>query len=312
MSELDAERWKARFAEYLRPRRSPETVETYLHSLTGFFAFADSLGLTRWSELTSDHLEAYRGHLMAFRSRGKPLARATQNLRLTGLKAFLKWLHRARYLPVNLAVELDLLRLPRRVPGVLSEAEIERLLRAVDLSNPLGVRDRAVLEVLYGTALRNGELCRLELGQLDWQGPALVIHAGKGQHGRVVPLGEEAASWLRRYLEVRPQLLRQDGQRMVFLTYRGLPFAKDTLVTLVARWARVAGLTQKVTPHTLRHSCATHMLARGAGLRQLQTLLGHSTCETTQQYAQVELSHLRQVLHRCHPRERARRRSEGR
>jgi integrase/recombinase XerD len=165
-----------------------------------------------------------------------------------------------------------------------------------------------MLEVLYASALRNAELRALKVEDVDAAEQILRIREGKGGKSRVVPLGDEAMAWLEEYLSVvRPQLCPGPEVPWLFLTRFGTRFAHATnLGDIVTAAARAAGLTQPVTPHTLRHCCATHMLARGAGLRQLQIFLGHSSLSSTQHYTTVELSALRKVLQRCHPRERRR------
>jgi integrase/recombinase XerD len=195
---------------------------------------------------------------------------------------------------------------PDQIPRtILSERETLRLLEAPPVDSELGVRDRAILEVLYGTGLRNTELCQLNLDELDFARHLLRVSHGKGDKPRLVPLGEEAEIWLQEYLlKVRPRLLRNANDHQVFLGSRGCPLTRARLATLVSRWARRAGLQKHTTPHTLRHSCATHMLAHGADLRYIQAMLGHSSPETTQRYTRVEISDLRKVILRCHPRER--------
>jgi integrase/recombinase XerD len=167
------------------------------------------------------------------------------------------------------------------------------------------VRDRTILELLYGSAIRNTELCELHLDHLDFARHLLRVDCGKGNKPRLVPLGEEAEAWLQEYLlSIRPQLLRKASSQEVFLSNRGRPFTRGPLAFLVAHWARKAGLVKHITPHILRHSCATHMLRHGADLRYIQAMLGHSSPQTTQIYTRVEISDLRKVILRCHPRER--------
>ncbi|MEW6280687.1 MAG: tyrosine-type recombinase/integrase, partial [Candidatus Eremiobacterota bacterium] len=237
--------------------------------------------------------------------RGRPLSLATQQSRLAAVKAFFRFAVRRGFVLLDVAAALELPRVKRGLPTVLTEAEMLRLLNVSDTRCLLGVRDRTLLEVLYGTGLRNSELCALTLDACDLAVPALRILWGKGGKSRVVPLGEEALAWLEAYLgQVRPRLVRSAEAR-VFLNRDGQPLKRGTLIDLVRRIARKVDLKKRVTPHVLRHSMATHMLRRGAGLRHLQALLGHSSSAVTEHYTKVEVSDLRRVLRRCHPRERS-------
>ena len=190
-------------------------------------------------------------------------------------------------------------------PLVLTESEILKLLNVPDVAKKTGVRDRAVLELLYGTGLRNSELCSLTLDLLDLAEHRLRLQKGKGGKARVLPLGQEAQSWLELYLEqVRPKWLRNPACTAVFLDRWGAgPINRATLSSMVRSLGKKAGLGKAVTPHAMRHSCATHMLRRGAGLRHLQQMLGHEQLASTEHYTRVEVSDLRRVLLRCHPRE---------
>lgn len=307
----ELERWQEGFREHLAVRGfSPKTVSKYVGELKPLFGYLHGQGVESLAQLTREHLEGYRVFLFYLRQRRRPersLTLQTQGLRLQAVKCFLRFLYRTRVLLVDLSVHVDLPRVPRTLPRVLlTESEAQRLVECSDGGTPLDLRDRAVLELLYGTGLRNGELIALRLEHLDFSRHMLCVECGKGGKSRLVPLGEEAEAWLSAWLERgRPQFLQNWEERRVFLTTRGRRFHTADLVRLVGRWARRAGLEKKVTPHTLRHCCATHMLRRGAGLRHLQVMLGHASADTTQRYTRVELSDLRRVLLRCHPRERA-------
>jgi integrase/recombinase XerD len=298
-----------RFAEWMRLRNwSEETIKSYRSSLRQFFAYLESQGVDSFAAVSRELLEGFRTHLFyrqkGGKNSGKPLSVTTQAARLTAAKTFLKFLVRENILLVDVSSSVDLPRLPATLPKVLSEEEVVRLVEAPDVSTQLGIRDRALLENLYATGVRNGEMGALSLPDIDWEHQALWVRLGKGQKSRLVPLGEEALAWLQEYLHrVRPQLATSDAQLHVFLSYQGRPLTRGAVIQIVGRYAQKVGLTE-VTPHTLRHSCATHMMRRGAGIRHLQEILGHSSPITTQHYTQVELSELHKVLRRCHPRER--------
>jgi integrase/recombinase XerD len=198
------------------------------------------------------------------------------------------------------------------LPKTLSESEVESLLAASDASEPLGVRDRAVLELLYASGLRVSEIAGLARDRVDLPGKILRV-TGKGGKERLVPFGASAASWLRRYLaEVRPALDRR-GSGALFLSVRGSGLTRQRLWQIIAALGRRAGIRSRLTPHALRHSFATHLLEHGADLRALQMMLGHADISTTQIYTQVSRSRLRGVYDRFHPRAlRARRGKPGR
>lgn len=304
---MDVALWRSRFREYLQlGQYSPRTVAGYVGELGELFAFLAERGVESLGGVTRERVEEYRNHLFYLESRGRRLSSTTQNRRVHAVKTFFRFLAEEDFLLIDPAVEVDAPRTPGTLPRViLSELETKRVLEAPDVSTALGLRDRAILEVLYGTAIRNSELSALTLDAVDLARGELRVHRGKGGKSRVLPLGEEAAAWLEAYLaRARPQLARASREALVFVTWRGLRFTRGALSEVVRRAARDAGVRKEVTPHVLRHCCATHMLRHGAGLRHLQELLGHASVATTQAYTRLETSDLRRVLRRCHPRER--------
>lgn len=305
MDELKSEHWMERFAEWMRLRNWTQgTIETYRVGVVQFFDYLRSQGVQSLTEMSRELIEGFRSHLYYRRHRGKNLAVSTQTTRLLAAKAFVKFLVRENLLLVDWSASVDLPKSPEKLPKVLAEEDVIRLLEAPDVSTLKGIRDRAILETFYATALRNGELRRLCLEDIDREHSALWVHLGKGQKSRMVPIGEEALAWLEEYLRrVRPQYVSRDGQQVVFLSSNGLPLRRPCIVRILARYAAQVQLPG-VTAHTLRHSCATHMLRRGAELRHLQEMLGHNSPVTTQHYTQVDLTDLHKVVRRCHPRER--------
>ena len=304
MDELRGELWSERFAEWMRLRNwSPESILTYQVGLRQFFTYLESQGVVSLAAITRELVEGFRTHLFYRRHKGKPLSVATQACRLTAAKSFLRYLVRENVLLADVASTVDLPKKQKVLPRVLAEDEVARFLQGPDVETLMGIRDRALLETLYATALRNGELGSLQLEDLDWDRRALWVRLGKGQKDRVVPIGDEALAWLEEYLRrVRPQWVTREDEKHVFLHLRGGRLKHEAVRKIVVRYAQKAGL-QGVKPHTLRHSCATHMLARGAGLRHLQVMLGHESLVTTQHYTRLDLGDLHKVLRRCHPRE---------
>ena len=305
---MDIVLWQERFGEYLRMRNmSPLTVKAYTAELAHFLTFLQRQSLESLSGLTRLHLQGYQTELFYHEFRGSRISPNTQATRLAAVLSFVHFLVAQDYLLLDVSVGLELPKSVRGLPRtILSEPETLRLLEAPDTATTLGLRDRAIMEVLYGTAIRNAELRALTLGQVDQGRRLLHIEHGKGDKARMVPLGEEAEVWLEEYLcKARPLLARaKSPHHVVFLTRSGLSFGSANLAEMVLRWAKKAGLEKHVTPHSLRHSCATHMLRRGANLRYLQQLLGHANANTTEGYTRVEISDLRKVITRCHPRER--------
>jgi integrase/recombinase XerD len=303
---MNVSAWRSRFEQYMTVRQwSARTVEGYGAETVRFLDFLEDQGVFTVSNISRELVEAYRTHLYYTLSHGRRLTATTQARRLCAVKAFVRFLWQEQYLLLNVGDSVELPRVPQVLPRpLLSEGEVEQLLGAPDITVPLGMRDRAVLEVLYSSGVRNTELRQLVAEDVHFERHELAIRFGKGRKSRMVPIGEEATHWLYIWLkEGRPQVVRDPAVAAVFLSWRGRPMSREILSDLVVRCGQRAGLLHKITPHGLRHSCATHMLARGAGLRHLQELLGHESPVTTQRYTRIELSDLHEVHRRCHPRE---------
>ena len=306
---LSPEPWLTLFRSWMQLQGwSPRTVEEYGREVPRLFSFFQKRGLERLSEATRDTIADYRLHLFYTLHRGRPLALSSQCAKLGAVKAFFRFLRQERFLLVDPALDVELPRVRRPLPGVPSEKEVLAILHAPDVGTTLGLRDRAILELLYATGIRNSELRALRLDELEGDRSLLRVRHGKGNKSRVVPLGREAAWWLQEYLRRgRPEFRPAPTEQRVFLTGRGTGFGtRAGLAEVVRRAAARAGVKRKVTPHALRHAVATHMLRHGAGLRHLQEMLGHASAGTTQLYTRVEVSDLRRVHRRCHPRERGR------
>ena len=246
---------------------------------------------------TRADVRAYLGHRRQEHTRAATAARL-----LSTLRRFYRYLLRENRIDVDPTALIDSPKLARALPRSLSEAQVERLLAAPDTATPLGMRDRAMLETLYATGLRVSELVGLTLGQIGMvQGVIRVI--GKGNKERLVPLGEEAIGWLGRYLgETRARLLRQGSTDAVFVTARAGSLTRQAFWHNIKRYARRAGVDVSLSPHTLRHAFATHLLNHGADLRAVQMLLGHADLSTTQIYTHVARARLQELHARHHPR----------
>lgn len=285
-------------------------------------AYLDAL----WSEhgLASNTLAAYRSDLLAFAgwlaarrvallaarradvlgylAASRAVRASTLARRLSALRRFYAYQQREGRVELDPCGRVDAPRLGRSLPSVLSEGQVEALLAAPDTTRPRGARDRCMLEVLYATGLRVSELVALGAGQINVsQGVLRVI--GKGGKERMVPLGEEALAWLERYQrEARPVLLGGRHSSALFVTARAAAMTRQAFWHLLRRYALQAGIEAPLSPHTLRHAFATHLLNHGADLRVVQVLLGHSDISTTQIYTHVARERLRHLHATHHPR----------
>ena len=276
--------------------------------LARFVVWAHERGLRHPREFTRQVLEAYQRHLYLARSQrdGQPLGLRTQQQLIGAIRGWCKWLTREGHIPANPAADLELPRMPRTLPRtLLSVEQVRQLMRQPDVEGLTGVRDRAMLELLYGTGMRRSELMRLQLGDVNLAQAAVFIRQGKGRKDRYVPMGESARHWLARYMaEVRPMLTHQAQAAgagwTLFLTDYGEPYDQNRLSGLVAGHLRRIGVEQG-SCHALRHACATHMLEAGAELRYIQVLLGHADLSTTQIYTHVAIGKLMAVHAATHP-----------
>jgi integrase/recombinase XerD len=255
-------------------------------------------------------LVSFIRRMRSWRSRrGEPVAPWTVFGYLTCVRAFFAFLEKRGLTLANPACEL-LLRKPERLPRALSEEDARRLMAAPPYWGAVGPRDRAILEVLYGTGIRLGECVRLDLQDVALQEGRLLVRNGKGKKDRVVPLVGQALAALDQYLRgIRHALVRDPGEQAVFLSAIGTRLSATMLQRQVKQYGKALGL--RVTPHMLRHSCATHLLHHGADVRQIQQLLGHRALETTALYLKVDVSYLAEVVARAHPRERPGRRPKA-
>lgn len=272
------------------------TLESYASDLQNFREFLHREGRTAWEEVTLADLQHYLAELEA-----RGLAAASRARRLSALRQFFRFLQQEEKLAANPVELLDSPRLPMKLPNVLSESEVEALLAAADTSTPLGLRDAALLEVLYATGMRVSELVGLTLKQVDLR-RGVVRPLGKGRKERLVPLVPQAVEKLRRYLaDGRPRLLKERDSPYIFLNSRGSRLTRQGFWKILRSYASKANV-RHLSPHVLRHSFATHLLSRGANLRVLQLLLGHADLATTQIYTHLEAERLKAAHRKAHPR----------
>ena len=282
---------------------SEDTVRGRRIALRRFITWCGERALREPKDITKPILERYQWHLYYYRKAdGKPMTLGSQFGCLAPLKTFFKWLAKENHILYNPASELTLPRLPKHLPRViLSIQEVEAILREAEPVSPSGLRDRAMLETLYSTALRRMELPGLALYDIDTTRRLVMVREGKGKKDRVIPIGARAAAWVDKYLhESRPQLLVGDTDAL-FLTDYGLPVTPEYVAERVRRYMHFAGIEKPGATHLFRHACATHMLENGADTRFIQALLGHETLATTQIYTHVSIDKLREIHDATHP-----------
>jgi integrase/recombinase XerD len=292
------------FAEDLEARYPGRTPEEYLRSVRVFLGWLEERGV-ELASVRAEDLLAYQSALVSARKDdGKPYALSTQAHQLIALKGFFRFLYRRGFRLNDPAAALELPRPDARLPRVvLTSREATRILAAAARGrDPVSLRDRAILETLYATGIRVSELARLTPYDVDTEERVLRVVLGKGRKDRMVPLTKSAASAIETYLaKGRPELVRRKAPHL-FLAERGGYLHRALVNRIIKRYADEAQIKKRVTCHTFRHSVATHLLKGGADIRQIQALLGHGSLATTERYTRVEISDLRQVVRRAHPR----------
>lgn len=286
---------------------SADTVRARRVAIRKFIGWCDERGLDDPREITRPMLERYQRYLFYYRKPegrdcGAPLTISMQYQYLAPLKTWFKWLSRSHHILANPAADLDLPKLPKRLPrSVPTVQEVEAILSEAEPDSAKGLRDRALLETLYATGLRRMELPGVSIYDIDLNRGVLCVRQGKGNRERMVPLGDRAIAWLDKYLiESRPQLLADDTIAL-FLTDYGEPVQPHYVADKVKRYMGFAGVDKPGSTHLLRHACATHMLEGGADIRFIQEMLGHANLQTTEIYTHVSIDKLIAVHGATHP-----------
>lgn len=284
---------------------SDRTVEGKRYALMLFIQWCAGERITRVTQITEETLEGYRRYLYRYRQRlnGKPLTIATQRKRLTDVKVYLERLRRFRVIPANPAADIDLPRVPRRLPrAILAVPEIEAMMAQTALHGLPGLRDRAVLETYYATGIRRMELARLDIDDVDLNKGLLTINRGKGGKDRRVPIARRACDWIRCYLkDVRPKLAKLESGQTLFLANNGKRLQEQQLTRIASKYVKRAGIKKRGACNLFRHATATLMHEAGADLRHVQEMLGHADISTTQIYTHVTIRKLREVYAQTHP-----------
>jgi len=306
MIDLDA--YAEKYLEHLRVLNySERTVSERRYHLFKFIKYLGGVGLPDIAAVTRETVRDYQIHLHEETNRrGEMNEAASQNNCLKVVKLLFRFLREEDYLAQDPARDVVYAKTPKRLPrSILSGQEMRKLLRAPDENSMMGYRDRAMLEVLYSTGLRNSELASLKVDDVDTDEGYLRVNEGKGAKDRVVPLGKIACRFVENYVKaVRAHLVKDPSNQCLFLSMKGYKMARAVVGSMVRRYARKAKLGKRVTPHTLRHSCATLMMRNKANLRHIQELLGHACLNTTQVYTSVTITDLKEAHRKYHPRER--------
>lgn len=295
----DFETYLQDYLQYVTVERglSQNTRSSYQLDLTAFFKYLRAQEITSLDQVDRFVILAFFGDL---EKAGK--ARNTVIRMVTSLRKFFQFAHRNQLVAVDPMLQVDPPKKGQYLPAVLSIEEVEMLLEAPDLTTNLGIRTRTMLEVMYATGMRVSELVNLTFDNLHLD-LGLIQTVGKGDKERIIPIGDTAAMWLQRYLnDVRPLLGREQDPKVVFLNDHGHQLTRQGVWKIIKQLVAAVGITKDVSPHTLRHSFATHILENGADLRIVQELLGHADISTTQIYTHISNKRLAEVYERSHPR----------
>jgi integrase/recombinase XerD len=287
------------FIHHLQVERglSPATVDAYGRDIRRYLSFLTSQGMPTTEAVQP---KAVTAHLLSLRRKGLSPSSVARNF--SAIRSFHRFLVSEGLSQGDATEHLRAPRLWKRLPSVLHQSEVERLLQQPDIRTPSGIRDRAMLELMYASGLRVSELLASKTSHLLLEAHFIRV-LGKGLRERVVPVGREAVRWVERYLqEVRPQLARGTSGEFLFLNLRGTRLSRMGYWKILKRYVNAANLQKPVTPHTLRHSFATHLLEGGADLRVVQEMLGHADISTTQIYTHVDREYLKEVHRTFHPR----------
>ena len=281
---------------WLEDGLSKNTLEAYRRDMT---LYAHWLGQERAKPLYATQPEDLNAYFAARHDQTKP---SSSNRRLAVLKRFFQLALRQNRIGADPCLKLRSAKQPPRLPKTMSEGQVEALLAAPDVSEPLGLRDRTMIELMYASGLRVSELVLLKSIEVGMNEGVLRV-TGKGSKTRLVPFGEEAGAWIARYLaEGRPQIMQGQVDDALFVTARGGPMTRQMFWTIIKKYSLQAGIAVRLSPHTLRHAFATHLLNHGADLRVVQLLLGHADISTTQIYTHVARERLKQLHAQHHPR----------
>ena len=296
---------------------SPRTVESNTLTLRSFARWCDDLGITRAREITDEVLSGYRRYIFHYinPASGKPLKFSSQAYRLTTVRTFCRWMVKSKITDTDPTLNMEIPQVTkRRIAEVLTIDEVHALLAAPDVSQLLGIRNRAILETFFSTAIRASELRNLQLADIHASRGVVHVRHGKGDKDRLVPIGKQATEWIEKYrIDVRPALANNHSGTCLFIGQRGKRLSREMLALIVRQCMKDADIKKIGACHILRHTAASLMLEAGADLRSLQLYLGHEKLDTTQIYTHMTIGRLKDVHGRTHPTgdERLENRDEG-
>jgi integrase/recombinase XerD len=290
------------FQDYLTMLRvernvSPRTLEAYQRDLNQYLSFINDKDISNLSEISQMHI---RDYIRILNNNG--LAASSISRIFSSIRSYHKYLSAEQIVTENPTLVLNIPKIPKKLPEVLMANEIESIIEAIDSSSNFYQRDKAIIEMLYSCGLRVSEICDLNISNLFLDDDMIRI-MGKGSKERLLPVGGRAKQFLNQYLiHSRLGFQKDKSSSSVFLSRNGNPLTRAMINNILRKWTRAAGILKKVSPHTLRHSFATHLLEGGADLRFVQALLGHSDISTTQIYTHLDKHHLKEVYKSHHPR----------
>ena len=295
------QRYIVTFMEYIGFEKglTENTQDAYKRDLNKFLTYLRQHhpSLSKWEDVSKKEIISYLAWEM---DEGAAYTTVARNL--SSIKSFYKFMVMEDHLTVNPTTDLETPKVNRKLPRVLSIEEVDKLIEQCNVMLPLGLRDRAMLELMYGTGLRVSELLSLQIDDINFTAGFLRC-LGKGRKERIVPVNNSSVTWVERYLaRSRNTLVKSQYERTLFLNAHGRPLSRQGFFKILAQYAEKSGIKKEITPHTLRHSFATHLLENGADLRAVQEMLGHADISTTQIYTHITRSHLREVYQQCHPR----------
>lgn len=288
------------FINYIKYEKglSPNTIQAYRRDLDKFVRYLrDGCRVNTWEEVRRKHITGFLAEEM-----DRDAAPASVARTFSSIKGLFRYLTAERLVTLNPTTDMETPKIRRKLPQVLTIQEVDKLMEQPQVIVPLGLRDRAMLELIYGTGIRVSELLAVRLEDLNAMAGFLRC-IGKGRKERIIPVNQTSIRWVQRYLaRSRPLLVKEAGQRTLFLNAHGRPMTRQGFFKILAQYGRQTGIGKDLTPHMLRHSFATHLLENGADLRSVQEMLGHADISTTQIYTHLTKSRLREVYHQCHPR----------
>ena len=276
---------------------SPLTLEAYKRDLNQYLGYIELQQIHKISNITSKHIRKY---IRVLNESG--MAPASISRIISSIRSYHKYLSSEELVKENPALILNTPKIPKKLPSVLSEQEISLIIESIEKSSDFYHRDKAIIEMLYSCGIRVSELCNLEVSKLFLKDDLIMV-IGKGSKERLLPIGERAKKYINNYFKYsRDKFIKRTSSSFIFVSKNGNQLTRAMINIILNKWTAISGINKSVSPHTLRHSFATHLLEGGADLRFVQALLGHSDISTTQIYTHLDKQHLKEIYKTHHPR----------